>query len=393
MIQYKSKECVKMKKIISLMIAAFMITSFTACKTLEKGLQAANSSIVAESNISAPKEYSIKMNIKCSQNLIFSKYDVMVYVDDIELDKIDHGSERSFDLSLTAGNHVIRFANVKNDSVDGTTDLEVNNDMEISYKISCNSDQVEISMTAKKEKLEEGQCAVPGSSKDFKAEQYTEVVKQLKKAGFTNIKTEKIEDLITGILTSDGEVESVTIDGNDDYIEGTAFSQDAEIIVKYHTFPEKSKNESNSQKNDNSKSLESSENSELSKERDIPQKALEEEDSIKAEESRRAEASKKAEESRRVETSKKAEESKRAEASKKAEESRRAEASKKAAESEVYEFEFILNTKTNVLHTRNCSAAAQMKDENKKIITVRAHSRIEAIQYMSSQGYNICNLC
>ena len=210
---------------------------------------------MAESKKEMSEKYSVKMNVICDKNLIFSKYDVMVYVDDIELEKVDHGGERSFDLSLTEGEHIVRFVSVKDDSVDGTIELNVTGDMEITYKLSCNKDQVEVSTAAREEKLEDGRCAVPGSASDFKAEQYTDVVKQLKKAGFTNISTEKIEDLIAGILTSDGEVESVTIDGETDYIKGNDFPSDAEIVIKYHTFPEKSETVSSEEESSNESSV------------------------------------------------------------------------------------------------------------------------------------------
>lgn len=48
-----------------------------------------------------------------------------------------------------------------------------------------------------------------------------------------------IEDLVTGWLTKDGEVEEVTIDGDGSFRAGDTFDKTAAIIVSYHTFPSK----------------------------------------------------------------------------------------------------------------------------------------------------------
>jgi hypothetical protein len=66
---------------------------------------------------------------------------------------------------------------------------------------------------------------------------YKDVVVKLQENGFTNIKTEAVEDLIVGLFTTDGEVEQVEIDGDIDFSNGAEFPKDAEIIVTYHTFP------------------------------------------------------------------------------------------------------------------------------------------------------------
>lgn len=66
---------------------------------------------------------------------------------------------------------------------------------------------------------------------------YQNVVTQLQKAGFTNIKTETLDDLVTGWLKKDGEVEGVKVDDKTNFGSDTKFSKEAEIIITYHTFP------------------------------------------------------------------------------------------------------------------------------------------------------------
>lgn len=69
-------------------------------------------------------------------------------------------------------------------------------------------------------------------------ELYGGIKKLFKDEGFTNIKLKPIEDLIFGWLTEDGEVESVTIDGDDTFDDFTSYNFDAEVVIKYHTFPQ-----------------------------------------------------------------------------------------------------------------------------------------------------------
>lgn len=79
--------------------------------------------------------------------------------------------------------------------------------------------------------------AINSSSSEFKGKNYENVVTQLQKSGFTNIKTETLDDLVTGWLKKDGEVEGVKIDDKTNFGSDTKFSKEAEIIITYHTFP------------------------------------------------------------------------------------------------------------------------------------------------------------
>jgi len=83
----------------------------------------------------------------------------------------------------------------------------------------------------------ETRIKMPASSKDFEGTDYQEVVSQLRSAGFTNVTTAILDDLITGWLTSDGEVESVDVDGTTTFNSGTKYAPDVAIVVTYHTFP------------------------------------------------------------------------------------------------------------------------------------------------------------
>ena len=79
----------------------------------------------------------------------------------------------------------------------------------------------------------EGEVAVPSSASDYKYDNYQDVQKDLENAGFTNITTEILYDIVWG-WTEEGEVKNVSIDGRTDYEKGEVFKQDAPIIITYH---------------------------------------------------------------------------------------------------------------------------------------------------------------
>ncbi len=83
----------------------------------------------------------------------------------------------------------------------------------------------------------DGKIRVNYSSSDLEGTNYEDVVSKLEKQGFTNIETESIEDLITGWITNDGEVEEVEIDGTTSFSSGSRFRPNTEIVIRYHTFP------------------------------------------------------------------------------------------------------------------------------------------------------------
>ncbi len=86
------------------------------------------------------------------------------------------------------------------------------------------------------EKIDDDEIKMPCSMSDYKGKHYESVIQELEDLGFENIETAKKEDLVTGWITKDGEVYKVSIDGDSDFEEGDVFSEDAEVVVTYHTF-------------------------------------------------------------------------------------------------------------------------------------------------------------
>jgi hypothetical protein len=72
----------------------------------------------------------------------------------------------------------------------------------------------------------------------YVGENYMDVVEDLNDAGFYNIEIEEDPDLIIGLLNSEGEVESIEIDGSSYFLEGNEYPADAKIVITIHTFPD-----------------------------------------------------------------------------------------------------------------------------------------------------------
>jgi len=82
-----------------------------------------------------------------------------------------------------------------------------------------------------------GEAKTPSGSSVMQGQNYQDVIETFEEKGFTNIKTEKIDDLVTGWLTEDGEVEKVSVGGDEDYSPDKWVPADVEVIIYYHTFP------------------------------------------------------------------------------------------------------------------------------------------------------------
>lgn len=82
----------------------------------------------------------------------------------------------------------------------------------------------------------ENEAKTPASSSMQEGKNYKEVVAEFKDNGFTNVKTEKLEDLITGWITEDGEVEEVAVGGDVEYASDAWMPKDIEVVITYHTF-------------------------------------------------------------------------------------------------------------------------------------------------------------
>lgn len=74
----------------------------------------------------------------------------------------------------------------------------------------------------------------PFSSSEVVKMNYKEVVEAFKKSGFMHITEDKIADIKIGVLSKEGEVESVRIGDKSDFKKSNVFDANAEVVVTYH---------------------------------------------------------------------------------------------------------------------------------------------------------------
>lgn len=73
------------------------------------------------------------------------------------------------------------------------------------------------------------------TSKEAKGMNYLDVIDEFENAGFVNVTTVVEYDIVTGWLTDDGKVKSVTINGDKKFDSYNEYRLDAEVVVTYHT--------------------------------------------------------------------------------------------------------------------------------------------------------------
>ena len=175
-------------------------------------------------------KYKVDFKIVCAENFFLSKYDVQVYLDDEEMDKVDHGDTIEFSKSLDKGKHVIRFEKYDDDGidpeVDGKKSFTIEKDEKLKFKISCHSSQINVDELVK-------HINSPVDSSDIQSLTYKKLKKKFKDAGFKNIKGEKIEDLDSSSADIN-KVKSVSIGGRKNFTKDSKFYSDSKIVIKYH---------------------------------------------------------------------------------------------------------------------------------------------------------------
>ncbi len=113
----------------------------------------------------------------------------------------------------------------------------------------------------------DGKIKMPNGVNAYEGANYQEVVNELKTAGFTNIKTKKMDDVVLGFFAKDGEVESVSINGSTVFSSDSRFESNAEIIITYHT--SKANEEENDEPTEQTEETEQKEPTEQTEQTDL----------------------------------------------------------------------------------------------------------------------------
>lgn len=181
------------------------------------------------------RKYSVAIHVDFVENWIFSTYDVTLFINDTKKDTMSHGKDADFEFQLEPGTYTIKFAKKEDSSVNGEVEIVVDCDINASYKINCYSDEVSVKTiyVDRLVDLADNEVKMDVDAYDYKYKDFKEVESELSALGFTNIQYEILYDIVWG-WTDEGEVQSVSIDGNIDFSRGDIFKKDASIIITYH---------------------------------------------------------------------------------------------------------------------------------------------------------------
>ena len=125
-----------MKKKFIVVIFAMIVIGLTAC-------QSEQSETNQEEKMQVEK-FAVQVEIACEENLLFSRYDVNIFIDGELLGTLEHGATDTYTAELVEGEHTLKAEKEDESVVDGTVEFEVSENTELSYQLSLSRDQIEI---------------------------------------------------------------------------------------------------------------------------------------------------------------------------------------------------------------------------------------------------------
>ncbi len=182
------------------------------------------------------EKYTLQVHVDCTPNLIFSKYDIDIFLDNIKQVTLAHGSDADYSFRVADGSHTLTFSKPDAPSINGSATIDaVSTDIAASYKLACYSDRVDVKSVYidRNVVLSEDEIKILVPASEYRFKDYKDVEAALSNLGFTNIKYNILYDIVFG-FTPEGEVSDVTINGTNDFTCGTVFPSDAEVIITYH---------------------------------------------------------------------------------------------------------------------------------------------------------------
>lgn len=164
-----------MKKKFIVVIFAMIVIGLTAC-------QSEQSETNQEEKMQVEK-FAVQVEIACEENLLFSRYDVNIFIDDELLGTLEHGATDTYTVELIEGEHTLKAEKEDESDVDGTVEFEVSENTELSYQLSLSRDQIEIEkiepeqdVPQKEEKIDEESTKKIKDTEENKAEAEAEEV-------------------------------------------------------------------------------------------------------------------------------------------------------------------------------------------------------------------------
>lgn len=178
--------------------------------------------------------YLATITIDFHSNLLFSKYDVKLSLNNQELGTMSHGEGGEYKAIVPPGKHEVLFVNADDNSITGKAQLEVDSKTDVTYQISCSSKEITVERTAFAHALQPGSILIPFNSTHYLRKDYKTVSEELSKLGFSNVKTEAT----TEMLWNPDKINSVIgieINGKTEFKHDEAFKLSSPVTVYYHT--------------------------------------------------------------------------------------------------------------------------------------------------------------
>lgn len=180
-----------MKKKIIATIFAMIVIGLTACQSEQSKTNQAEEV--------QDEKFSVQVKIECEENLLFSRYDVNIFIDDELLGTLEHGATDTYIAELVEGEHTLKAEKEDESDVDGTVEFEVSENMELSYQLSLSNDQIEI------EKIEPEQDASQNEEKtDEESAEKIKDTEEDKDATEEVLNVNNCEELVALLSLKDG---------------------------------------------------------------------------------------------------------------------------------------------------------------------------------------------
>lgn len=188
-------------------------------------------------------EYEINLRVERVKNLIFSTYDVDIYVDDNFEGTVGNGLTETYTLNLTKGTYTVDFVNADNSEVFGQVKIDVSKNEDFEFEVYCYSSNIDIETVkgtisdnvenaVNDNAIAATQIIVTMSEDDLKELSVKDAEQNLKEMGFTTFKQQTLD---TNDKSKAGTISSVEIKswefGKGDFKKGDTYESDAIVVL------------------------------------------------------------------------------------------------------------------------------------------------------------------
>ena len=165
-------------------------------------------------------KHQLFLDIEFEKNLLFSTYDVDVFVDEQFVVTLEHGENITKQIEVEEGEHEIRFVKNGDEDVYGTRRVNVLQDCTFSCKIAAKNSEVQINDSKIVDYITGSVFMIP----DVSGKVLTDARKELEEIGFANVKSVSSD---TSGIWDDANWTVVS----QDPAAGTEYDKNAEIVL------------------------------------------------------------------------------------------------------------------------------------------------------------------